>query len=153
MQDAVVALILDIENNEFGLGLELTDQPDLVDVASSYQDAGGQFWVAVDSDEVVGTIAMFNLTNSNADLRKMFVKECYRGGNPSAAQLLLEESLSWARRSGYGRVYLETSSQFAAAIRFYKRNGFEEIETSALPAGFPVIRVAEHFYAMDLVRT
>ena len=150
MQDAVVDLILSIENDEFGFGLTLADQPDLMDIQNSYVNSGGQFWIAMNGPRSVGTVALYNLGSGDLDLRKMFVLREFRGGQPSLAQRLLDETIRWARTGEYKRIFLETSSKFAAAIRFYRRNGFVEIGPHQLPAAFPVIRVAEHFYVRSL---
>jgi len=150
LQQAVVALILEIENSEFGFGLSIDDQPDLIDIQRSYVTSGGQFWVALHESKVVGTAAVFNLGNGDLDLRKMFVIREYRGGRPSLAQRFLDEAFSWACSRGYKRVFLETSSKFAAAIRLYERNGFTAILPTQLPVGFPIIRVAEHFFMKSI---
>nr|WP_294501458.1 hypothetical protein [uncultured Rhodopila sp.] len=42
----VANLILSIQNGEAGLSLSVEDQPDLLDIASTYRDGG--FWIAVD---------------------------------------------------------------------------------------------------------
>ena len=149
-QDLVIEHILNIENDEFKLNLTLDEQPDLIDIRSSYQSAGGQFWVAVEKSLVLGTIGLFNLGNGDADLRKMFVTSTHRGGSEKLGQQLLDTAMVWARKQNYQRIFLETSSTFAAAIRFYEKNGFKSITQEELPASFPIIRVAEYFYLNDL---
>ena len=49
-------------------------------------------------------------------------------------------------------VYLGTTASFLAAHRFYAKNGFREISSSALPPGFPVMLVDTKFYRRDLER-
>jgi hypothetical protein len=71
-QDAVVRHILDLENGEFALGLPLNDQPDLKDIADTYQLGGGQFWVEQVDGNVGGIVGLFALGNGDADRRKMF---------------------------------------------------------------------------------
>jgi RimJ/RimL family protein N-acetyltransferase len=146
LQEAVVRHILAIENEEFAFGLSIDDQPDLKDVATTYQLAGGQFWVAQSDAEVVATLGLFALGHGDADLRKMFVRHSHRGGRPSLAQRMLDVAMEWAVNAGIGRVFLETSLRFQAAIRLYERNGFVQIQRNELPSSFPVIRVAERFY-------
>lgn len=150
LHEGVVDLILAVENDEFGFSLSFADQPDLKNIQDSYVNAGGQFWIALDGSKVVGTTALYNLGNGDLALRKMFVLREFRGGQPSLAQRLLDEAFQWARAGEFKRIFLDTSSKFAAAIRLYGRNGFVEIGPHQLPAGFPVFRVAEHFYMRSL---
>ena len=149
-QDLVTEHILSIENDEFKLNLTLDEQSDLIDIRLAYQSTGGQFWVAVEKSLVLGTIGLFNLGNGDADLRKMFVTSEYRGENAKLGQRLLDTAMVWARQQNYQRIFLETSSTFAAAIRFYEKNGFKSITQEELPKSFPIIRVAEQFYLNDL---
>ena len=146
LQDAVTSMILSIQNSEFGFDLTLEEQIDLVDIQRSYAASGGQFWVALDGDVVIGSAAAFNLGDGHVDLRRFFVQKEYRGGQPSLAQRLLDETISWAQVNEFKHMYLETAGRYVAARRMYERNGFREINASQLPPTFPVIRVAEHFY-------
>ena len=52
--EAVAALILSIQRQEFGLPVTLADQPDLQAIPSFYQTDCGGFWVA----EARGTIGL-----------------------------------------------------------------------------------------------
>ncbi len=56
--DGAVQLILHIQNDEACIGLSLDEQPDLKDITGAYMGKGGNFWVALDQGEVVGTIAV-----------------------------------------------------------------------------------------------
>lgn len=151
LQSEVVQHILEIENEEFNLGLTLYDQPDLTDIAASYQLQGGNFWIALDKGKVIGTIALFNLGNGYGDLRKMFVKQAFRGTEYGLGKHLLNILIAWAITHRYRKIFLETTTRFAAAVRFYQKNDFVEIPPEQLPANFPVIRVAEKFMVRTLV--
>ena len=72
--DEIIALILDIQNNEAKINLSLREQPDLMDIAASYQQAGGEFWIAVEDGSVVGTIGLMMKARNCAILKKFFVK-------------------------------------------------------------------------------
>jgi len=142
----VIDLILSIQRGEFELAITAEDQPDLQDIPNFYQRGAGSFWIAVDRGAVVGTIALLDIGNGQAALRKMFVRPAYRGPVHGTARLLLETLLEWARMHQIREVYLGTTASFLAAHRFYEKNGFEEISRAELPAQFPVMSVDSKFY-------
>jgi GNAT superfamily N-acetyltransferase len=114
-------LILAIQRAEFGLDIRLEDQPDLLNVASFYQTGAGGFWLALSGDEVVGTIALRDIGNNQGALRKMFVKDTYRGKEHSVASRLLEHLVLWAASAHLLELYLGTTEKFIAAHRFYEK--------------------------------
>ncbi len=76
---AVIDLILNIQQKEFSIPISLAEQPDLLDIENSYQNQGGQFWVAVDDEkEVLGCIGLVALRENNVALKKMFVAATHR---------------------------------------------------------------------------
>ena len=74
----IIELILNIQNKEAKINLSLNEQPDLLDITQSYCDNGGQFWVALSDDKVVGTIGLMMKDKQCAILKKFFVVEEYR---------------------------------------------------------------------------
>ena len=148
--DQVIALIIGIQVDEFAISITAEDQPDLMSIPNFYQIGCGNFWVALDHGRVVGTIALIDIGDGNAALRKMFVDKQYRGPRFSVGQQLLETLLTWSQQQGIGRIYLGTTSQYLAAHRFYEKNGFIEIEKSKLPGTFPVMEVDSKFYRYNL---
>ena len=148
--DGVVAVILPIQQSEFEIPITLEAQPDLRDVPGFYQRANGNFWVAVDAGKVVGTVALLDIGDGQAALRKMFVRADRRGAEHGVARRLLETLLAWCRARGVREVYLGTTAVFLAAHRFYEKNGFREIARAELPARFPVMQVDTKFYVRAL---
>ena len=142
----VVSLILPIQRDEFGIPITLEAQPDLLDIAGFYQRARGNFWIAASGTELVGTIALLDIGGGQLALRKMFVKQGYRGGEHRVAQRLLDAALEWCAMREVGEIYLGTTAQFLAAHRFYEKNGFTEVDQGVLPASFPVMSVDTKFY-------
>ena len=149
-KDAVATLILPIQREEFGIDITLDKQPDLSDIASFYQQGKGNFWVAVNGDDVVGTISLKDIGNDNCALRKMFVHKDFRGSQFGAARSLLKTALQWAKEKDVKSIYLGTTPKFLAAHRFYEKNEFEEISEDALPSGFPLMSVDKKFYRYSL---
>ncbi len=146
----VVAVILPIQQSEFGVPITLDAQPDLLDIPGFYQRNCGNFWVAIHGENVVGTIGLLDIGNQQAALRKMFVAAAHRGAAQGVAKLLLDELLVWSAKQGIAEILLGTTDKFVAAHRFYEKNGFAEVQKSSLPQTFPVMVVDSKFYRRAL---
>lgn len=142
----VASLIVPIQREEFGISITLADQPDLADIPGFYQRGAGNFWVALEAGEVVGTIALLDIGDAQGALRKMFVAPAFRGREHGTARALLDVLLDWSRSRGLREVFLGTTEKFLAAHRFYEKNGFREIARAELPPTFPVMAVDSKFY-------
>ena len=148
--DGVVAVILPIQQTEFEIPITLDGQPDLKDIPGFYQRGCGNFWVAIDGQEIVGTVALLDIGNGQAALRKMFVMATHRGAEQGVAKRLLDTLMTWCQARGVREVFLGTTAKFLAAHRFYEKNGFGEIARADLPAHFPVMVVDTRFYSRAL---
>lgn len=134
-------MILSIQKDEFGVGVDLEDQPDLQDIHAHYS----QFWLAVDEEKgVVGTLGIVKFNAQQAVLKKMFVNVEYRG--KSVAQLLLDNLFEYCRIEDIKEIYLGTVEQFKAAHRFYEKNDFILINEKMLPEDMPRMEVDTIFY-------
>ena len=100
--------------------------------------------------EVVGTIALLDIGEGLGVLRKMFVKEAWRGKKYGVAQSLLNTLLNWARDKDFCEIYLGTTAHYLAAHKFYQREGFHEISVEKLPVAFPPVAVNSKFYRLVL---
>ena len=145
-QEEVVDLIVKIQRTEYNIPITKEDQPDLLMIETFYQRGKGNFWVARCEEKVVGTIALLDIGNSQAALRKMFVHHEFRGSTFKTASLLLENALEWAQEQNVSTVFLGTTPQFLAAHRFYEKNRFTSIEMAELPKSFPLMEVDKKFY-------
>jgi len=58
-----------------------------------------------------------------SEIKRMYVRDRFRG--QGIAQKLLTAAERFARDAGYGWIYLDTTSQMAAAARLYERNAYE----------------------------
>jgi N-acetylglutamate synthase-like GNAT family acetyltransferase len=146
----VGSLIVSIQRDEFEIPITLEDQPDLQDIPVFYQQGAGNFWVALSDGEVVGTVALLDLGNRQAALRKMFVHASYRGPKNGVSACLLDTLFKWSRARHVNEVYLGTTEKFLAAHHFYERNGFQQIAASELPPRFPKMAVDTRFYRRAL---
>jgi N-acetylglutamate synthase-like GNAT family acetyltransferase len=146
----VVDLILQIQQDEFNIAITKEDQPDLFQIEEFYQKGKGNFWVATEAEKVVGTISLLDIGNDQVALRKLFVKEEFRGKEYGTGKLLLEQAKNWAKEKDIKEIYLGTTPAFLAAHRFYEKNNFVEIREDDLPSSFPILKVDKKFYRYRL---
>ncbi len=145
----VIALILAIQRDEFGMQITAEQQPDLAQIPTFYQSRGGNFWVARSGPDVVGALGLLDIGAGQGALRKMFVRSDHRGP-AGTADLLLDTLLAWSIAHSIREILLGTTPHFLAAHRFYEKRGFSEIDPSALPASFPIMSVDKKFYRRQL---
>jgi GNAT superfamily N-acetyltransferase len=145
-KDSVARLILAIQREEFGIPITLEQQPDLEAIAPFYQVKKGNFWIAKRDHTIIGSIALLDIGNDQAALRKMFVAKNHRGKDAGVGQALLNTLIDWASQKGLSELFLGTTEKFIAAQRFYEKNGFVAIPKHELPATFPVMEVDVKFY-------
>ena len=145
-QNEVADLILTIQQKEFNIPIDLAAQPDLKQIKQFYQNGSGNFWIASVDNNIAGTIALLDIGNQQVALRKIFVKADYRGKEFGVGQALLNTVFEWAKEKKLTDIYLGTAEILIAAHHFYEKNGFIEIEKTALPAAFPIMQVDTKFY-------
>lgn len=149
-QEEILNLIVMIQQKEFEIAITAEDQPDLCNIRDFYQKGAGNFWVALFNNKIIGTISLLDIGHGRAALRKMFVDKAYRGERYQVAFRLLDTLIKWAKSKKIKEIYLGTTSKFLAAHRFYEKNGFCEIDKTALPGAFPVMKVDTQFYKFEL---
>ena len=149
-RSGVIDVILPIQQQEFAIPITLERQPDLLNVEDFYRSGGGNFWVALDDERVVGTIALLDIGNRQGALRKMFVRREYRGAHHGIAERLLATLLEWSEVNRIREVFLGTTAQFLAAHRFYEKHSFAQVDREQLPPAFPIMAVDTRFYFRTL---
>ncbi|NSL86412.1 GNAT family N-acetyltransferase [Chitinophaga solisilvae] len=143
---AVIDLILPIQQEEFKVNVDLAAQPDLQAIEQYYQQSGGNFWGAFQGEQLVGTIALIAYQAGGGAIRKMFVRKEFRGKEWGIGQALLETLMTYAAQQRIRHLYLGTVSVLQAAMRFYEKNGFEQIPAETLPPAFPRMPADNIFY-------
>ncbi len=146
--DEIIALILDIQNKEAKINLSLREQPDLMDIAASYQQAGGEFWIAVEDGSVVGTIGLMMKARNCAILKKFFVKREFRSQKIGLA--LYKALLSYAESAGVRHIILDTPSVARVSHRFYETAGFRRVDAAQLPVPYAYPDRDSVLYMLDL---
>ena len=102
--------------------LEPSDEAQLADPEAHFLKDGGQIFVALSEDHVVGTCAI-SPHQSDLEIAKLAVSAEFRG--QGLARRLVDRCISHARAQGARRITLLSNSQLQAAIRLYASLGFE----------------------------
>ena len=71
-----------------------------------------------------GCVALRRVDAGSGEMKRMFVRERYRGSG--LGRRLALAVIQAARKSGYGRVVLDTLPKLAPAIALYRDLGFRE---------------------------
>jgi putative acetyltransferase len=125
---AVVANVL----REFGWEPDMRGlDSDLDDLVANYIARGGVFRVLVGDDgAIVGCGGLYPLPNGEVELRKMHFYPIARGRG--LGKQLVRDLIAFARKAGYRRIVLETSSKLTTAGRIYRSFGFVETTSDHL---------------------
>jgi len=96
-------------------------------------EANNTVVVAYLEDIPVGCGCFKKFDNDSVEIKRMFVKDDYRG--KGIARKILTELEKWATEIGYKNTVLETGSKQFEAINFYTNFGYNRIENFGQYAG------------------
>ena len=144
----IISLILEIQNDEAGINLSLQEQPDLLDISQSYQRNGGEFWIALNDNKIIGTIGLMKKEQQCAILKKFFVKKEFRSQKVGLA--LYNELLTFAKSLDVQHIILDTPSVALASHKFYQKAGFRRINIEELPVSYSYPDRDSIIYMLDL---
>lgn len=158
-QDQVVALVLHVQNVEYGIGLPLEEQADLLAIEVEYASTGGGFWVAVTPNgQLVGTLGLLVKTGHDGRpwgvMKKFFVRADHRGraagGGPGVGKRLYDRLIAHARGAGLSGVVLDTPAVAERSHAFYTRAGFRRITPEELPLDYHYPDRDSRLFRLDL---
>ena len=135
-QSAIIDMVLRIQNDEYQVGLTLSEQPDLEQIDAHYRDQGGAFWVAEVSGTVVGCIGLMRLSPEIGVLKKFFVERSFRGRESGVSSSLFSTLLAYAASIDLKAIVLDTPSVATRSHAFYRRAGFLPIGREDLPVPY-----------------
>lgn len=107
------------------------------------------YWIALDNEDVVGSVAL-NVVQDFIVLKRMFLKQTYRGKEKDISNQLMQTVFKWSKEHNVNTIYLGTMEQFIAAQKFYAHFGFTKILQQDLPAHFPHNPIDNVFYKLVL---
>lgn len=112
-------------------GLELDTEgvdSDLFNIVEYYKD--GLFGVVEikDTQEIIGSFALFPIDSETVELRKMYLLKEYRGNG--IGKWVIQFCEAYAQRKGFALMTLETASSLKEAIGLYYKMGFVDSEAN-----------------------
>ena len=114
---------------ETWLGLDLCFQgfeDELKNLPGKYASPHGRLYLARVGSAVAGCIAMRPLSAEICEMKRLFVKENFRG--MQVGKLLIDRVIEDARAIGYTAMRLDTfPPKMGKAVRLYESYGFREI--------------------------
>jgi GNAT superfamily N-acetyltransferase len=128
---------------EYGL-MEHSEEAQLADPQAHFVDPGGQIFVAMGGDTVVGTCAVLPSGADEFELAKLTVSPEFRGHG--IARRLVEHCIAFARDRGARRLMLLSNSQLQPAIRLYESMGFMHRPVPAVTK----YEIADVYMVLDL---
>ena len=125
-KEQTIKLIFDILENEFGRHSK-SGRPDLFNIPKVYQTGKGNFWLAIEKENVVGAIGLRYHGDGRGYLERFYVAKGLR--RQGLGSKLFSALLRFAKKNKYKKIYLATWDATTAANNFYIKNGFKRIES------------------------
>ena len=143
----VVAVIKSVYDDfNYILDFDVFDA-DLVDIQSTYEDAGGAFWVLDDGGMIAGCVGVLPKEGDACELKRLYLGKAYR--RRGWGTRLLAMARGWAIARGFRRMVLWSDVLFEPAHRLYVKSGFRATrETRAIDPTNPTS--VERFFEADL---
>jgi ribosomal protein S18 acetylase RimI-like enzyme len=96
-------------------------------------DEGIQFHAVFDGEKPVGYFIWGACNGSTAKLHKCYLLPAYQGNG--IGSMMLQKTMELARKAGFSRLKLNVNRNNAKAIKAYRRNGFQTVESVDNPIG------------------
>lgn len=100
-------------------------EAELAGLPGKYAPPKGRLLIAYRGGQPAGCVALRDLGDGIAEMKRMFVPRVFRGHGVGRA--LADRVIAEARDAGYRRMRLDTSHRQAEAIRLYEASGFRRI--------------------------
>lgn len=84
------------------------------------------FWCMFDDEGIIGAVAVKRLGDVSCELKSLYLLEKYHG--KGYGKRLLGEAVTYAKESGYEKMYLDSLSTSKKAIALYRKAGFVDTE-------------------------
>lgn len=146
----LVDLINYCQNTEAKLNIKMAEQNDIFQIDTYYQQKGGDFWIALENNHVVGSIALLPLDSKTAVLKKFFTYPDYRGKPNHLGAKLYQELLTFAKQKSFQRIVLDTPEKETRSHYFYEKNGFKQVSSENFNVSYPYPDRDSRLYQLTL---
>ena len=100
-------------------------EQEMASLPGDYAPPRGRLFLARDGHESAGCVGLRPLGADVCEMKRLFVRDAYRG--TGLGRELVQACLSAAADIGYTRMRLDTLPKMEAAIRLYRKLGFQDI--------------------------
>ncbi|MEH6403195.1 MAG: GNAT family N-acetyltransferase [Sneathiella sp.] len=97
------------------------EEPQLKAIASHYAEKGGEFWVALNGDEIVGSIG-YSPAEDHGELKHLYVNSSIRRQGIASTLCDFAENAAAGRKMS--KIKLWTDTRFTQAHSLYERRGY-----------------------------
>ena len=120
--ESVRQLIVGIMDKEFQDAKDAYPTQDIDHIDQSYSGLGEAFFVAINGNKVVGSVAIKKEDERVALLRRLFVDASYR--KQQLGDKLIDRALKFCDEVGYKELVFKTTSQMVGAVKLCQKRGF-----------------------------
>lgn len=120
--ESVRDLISSIMDEEFHDAKAAYPTHDIDQIDQSYGGLGEAFFVAVNGQKVVGSVAVKKEDDRVALLRRLFVDAGYR--KQQIGEKLIDRALKFCDEVGYKELVFKTTSRMLGAVKLCQKRGF-----------------------------
>ncbi len=121
---SVQKLISGIMDSEFHAVREAYPTKDIERIEDAYGGLGEAFFVAVNGQKVIGSVAIKKEDERVALLRRLFVDPQYR--KQSLGIKLIDRAIKFCDEVGYQELIFKTTSQMEGAVKLCQKCGFTQ---------------------------
>jgi GNAT superfamily N-acetyltransferase len=100
-------------------------EEELASLPGRYAPPKGGLFMAMLAGECAGTVAFYPQSPEMAEIKRLYVREVYRG--LGAGRALLQHAMEAVRAAGYAGVRMDSMRRLVSAGKIYEQMGFYEI--------------------------
>lgn len=116
------------------IGRPFKQRKDLINIVEYYIENGGNFWIAIDEDKIVGTIALEN-RDTIGILKRFYIDKDYQ--RLGIGSLLYNKFETYAKiKTNIKTIYLACGQSLKNAHKFYIKNGWQQINNLEIDMHF-----------------